>query len=61
MLSIVSGLHGVLLGPLLGQFRVPIPVRLVDPGNLWDQGVVGVGVAQQGADGEENLADGQGG
>ena len=46
--------HGILAGPLAGQLVVPLPVRLVYPGNLGDQRVVRVRVAQQRADGQQH-------
>lgn len=38
-----------------------LPVALVDVGDLGHQRIVGVGVSQQGADGEEHLRDGESG
>jgi len=38
---------------------VPSPVRAVELGDLGHQGVVGVGVRQEGADGEEDLRQGR--
>ena len=52
---LLLALHGVLLAPLLGQLAVLLPVGLEDPGDLRHQGVVRVGVAQQGADREQHL------
>ena len=37
--------------------QVLVLVSLVDPGDLGHEGVVRVGVAEQGADGEEHLED----
>lgn len=53
--------HRVLARPLPGRLLVPGPVRLVDVGDFGDERVVRVGVAQQGADGQEHLGQGQGG
>jgi len=50
-------LHGVLLSPLLGQLVVLVRVSFEDPGNLGDKWIVGVGVAQQRAHAQKNLAD----
>jgi len=54
-----SQLHGVLLGPLLGHLHVLSVVALEDARDLGHQRVVGVGVAQERADGQQNLADGE--
>ena len=47
-------LHGVLLGPLLGHLHVLSVVALEDARDLGHQRVVGVGVAQERADGQQN-------
>lgn len=47
--------HGVLAGPLPGGVLVPAAVGLVDVGDLGHQRVIGVGVCQQGADGQQHL------
>ena len=52
--------HRVLARPLPGGLLVPGPVRLVDVGDLRDERVVRVRVAQQGADGEEDFGQSQG-
>lgn len=58
--TIASVLHGVFPGPLLGELGVPVPVGLVDPGDLGDQRVVRIGVAEEGTDGKEDFTDGEG-
>ena len=55
-----SRLCGVPLGPQLGNAVVLLPVLRVLSGNGADQRVRGVAVAEQGADGEEDLGDGEG-
>jgi len=52
-------LHGVLLGPLLGHLDVLAVVALEDARDLGHQRVVGVGVAQERTDRQQNLADGE--
>ena len=49
------GSHGVLPGPLPRHVVVLDLVRLINASYLRHQGVVWVGVTQQGADGQENL------
>jgi len=49
----------VLGRPLAGGGVVPSPVRAVELGDLGHQRVVGVGVRQEGADGEEDLRQGR--
>ena len=51
--------HGVLAGPLAGSGLVLGAVTLVDVSNLGHQRIIWVGVSQQGADGEEDLGDGE--
>ena len=51
--------HSVLAGPLSGGGLVLGSVSLVDVSDLGHEGVVRVGVRQQGADGEEHLGDGE--
>ena len=51
--------HRVLARPLAGGLLVPRPVRLVDVGDLRDERVVRVGVAEQRADREEDLGEGE--
>ena len=41
---------GVAIGPLAGSLGVLIAVVLVEIGNFWHKGVVGVGVREQRAD-----------
>jgi hypothetical protein len=50
-----TSLHGILSCPFPGSVVVPIDVCLVDVCNLRNQGVIWVGVGQQGADGQEHL------
>jgi len=52
-------LHGVLFGPLLGLLDVLGVVAFEDAGDFRDERVVWVGVAQERADGQQDLADGQ--
>ena len=49
--------HSVLSSPFSGSGLVFYLVGLVDVGNLWNQRIIWVGIAQQGTDGEENLRD----
>ena len=51
--------HSILSSPFSGSCLVFSLVSLVDLGNFWHQRIIWVGVSQQGADGEENLGDGQ--
>ena len=51
--------HGVLLGPGTRGLLVACPLVLVELCDLRDEGVVGVGVGEEGADGEEDLRYGQ--
>ena len=60
MFSVVGDLHCVLGGPLPGGAIVPILVSLEKLSNVRDERVVGVGVRQQGADGQQNLRNCQG-
>ena len=53
--------HGVLAGPLAGGSFVLLAVALVLVGDVGHQGVVRVGVREQRRDGEQHLADGEGG
>ena len=50
----MSTLDGVLPGPLPGGGLVAGAVGLVDMCDLGNEGVVGVGVCEHGADGEEH-------
>jgi len=52
--SSVAGLGRILPGPFTGRRLVPGAVRLVDMCNLGNQRVIGVGVRQHRADGEQN-------
>jgi len=51
--------HGVLSSPLPSGGLVLWLVGLVDVSDLWHQGVIWVGIGQQGTDGQEHLGDGQ--
>ena len=51
--------HSVLASPLSGGGFIFGSVTLVDVGNLWHKRIIWVGVGQQGADGEQNLGDGE--
>jgi len=51
--------HSVLSSPFSSRSLVFRLVSLVDLSNFWHQGVIRVGVRQQGADREEDLGDGQ--
>ena len=53
--------HGVLGGPLLGELVVLGAVGLEEAGDVGDERVVGVGVGEERADGEEDLGDGESG
>ena len=53
-------LRGVPLRPQLGDAVVLLAVLSVLGGDRADQGVGGVAVAEQGADGEQDLRDGEG-
>ncbi len=53
------GSHGVLSAPFSGGGLVLWSVGLVDVGDLWDKWIIWVGITQQGADGEEDLGDGE--
>ena len=48
-------LHGVLGRPFPRGGIVAGPIRLEKLGDVRDKGVVGVGVSEEGADGEENF------
>ena len=49
--------HGVSAGPFTSGGLVLDSVILVQVGDVGDKWVVGVGIGQQGADGEEHLGD----
>jgi hypothetical protein len=51
--------HGVLAGPLTGGGLVLRAVALVNVSDVGHERVVGVGISQQGADGEQHLGDGE--
>jgi hypothetical protein len=53
-------LHGVLGRPFPSRAIVPGLVRLQKLGNVGDQGILGVGIRQEGANRKQNLGDGQG-
>jgi len=53
------GLDGVLPSPLPGCGFISRSIGLVDMCDLGDERVIGVGVCEHGADGEENFADRQ--
>ena len=57
--SLVNQSHGVLARPLLCQLGVSVGIRLVDLRNLRDERVVGVGIGEERADGQEHLGDGE--
>ena len=52
---------GILLSPVSCRGVVLLNVRLVHVSDFRGKGIVGVGVGEQGADGEEDLGDGEGG
>lgn len=54
-------LRAVFASPFLRRSLVPFPIRLVDVGNLRDQGIIGIWIGEHGADGEKDLGDSQGG
>lgn len=49
----------VFLGPFLGGGFELGAVALVELGDLGDEGVIGVGIGEEGGDGEEDLGDGE--
>lgn len=51
--------HSVLLGPSASCLLIAGPLGLVEVRDLGDKRVIGVGVGEEGADGEEDLRDGQ--
>lgn len=53
--------HRVLPAPLAGQLVVLLAVRLVDAGDLGDERVIGIRVAQQRTDGQQDLRYREGG
>ena len=48
-------LHGVFPGPLPGQLGVLVLVRFENSRDFGDEGIVGIGITQKGADGEQDL------
>ena len=54
-------LHSVFTSPFAGVFFELLLVGLVEASDIGNERIVGVGVGQQGADGEEDLGDGEGG
>ena len=50
-----GSLHGVFPGPLPGQLGVLVLVRFENSRDLGDEGIVGVGITQEGADGQQDL------
>ena len=61
MRCILDYLLGILFSPLHGCLLVLAGVGLVDLGNLGHQGIVWIGVAEQRADREKDLGQGEGG
>ena len=53
--------HGIFAGPFTGSGFVLWLVSLVDVGDLWHEWIVWVWISEQGADGEQNLRDGESG
>ena len=53
--------HRVTLSPFTGRLVMLWLIALENVGNLRDKRVIWVGVGQQGADGKQNLGDGEGG
>lgn len=54
-----AGLDGVFPSPLPGRSLVSRPVRLVHVGDLGHKRVIGVGVCQHGADGQQDCKGGE--
>ena len=50
-----GSLHGVFPGPLPGQLGVLVLVRFENSRDFGDEGIVGVGITQEGADGQQDL------
>jgi len=59
--SLFPFLHGILLAPFSGSSFISRFIGLVDMGDFGNKWIIGVGVSQQRADGQQNLGDGQGG
>ena len=57
--SVDELLHGILRSPLSGRAIVPSLVRLQKLSNVRNKGVFGVRVSQEGANGKQDLANGQ--
>jgi len=55
-----SSLRGVLSGPLLSNGVILFPVGFIQFSDIGDQGVVGIGVSEQGANRQQEFGDGQG-
>ena len=53
--------HGVTLSPIASSLVVLISVALINVSDLGHEGIIGVGVSEQGADGKKNLRDGESG
>lgn len=51
--------HRVLFGPFFGSAGVLVHVSLVNLGDFWDKGIIGVWVSQKRTDGEKHLGDGK--
>lgn len=51
--------HRVLFGPFFGSAGVLVHVSLVDLSDFWHEGVIGVGVSQQGTDRKKHFRDGK--
>eukprot|EP00562_Extubocellulus_spinifer_P029669 CAMPEP_0178713152 /NCGR_PEP_ID=MMETSP0699-20121125/19261_1 /TAXON_ID=265572 /ORGANISM="Extubocellulus spinifer, Strain CCMP396" /LENGTH=185 /DNA_ID=CAMNT_0020361947 /DNA_START=864 /DNA_END=1418 /DNA_ORIENTATION=+ len=54
-------LHGILGGPLPRRAVVAGPVGLQKLSDIRDEGIVGIGIGEEGADAEQDLGDGEGG
>lgn len=59
-MAISNVLHGILGRPFSGCAIVSCPVSLQQLCNVWHQWIVRVGISQQRADGEQDLANSQG-
>ena len=51
--------HGIFAGPLTSSRLVLGAVLLEDIGDIGHKRIIGVGISQQGTDGEEHLGDGE--
>ena len=54
MIDAPSSSHGIFTGPFACQFIVSLPVRFVYPGNLGDQWIVRVRIAQERTNGQQH-------